>query len=503
MSHAWKNASRALLVATLVVGCSDRPTEIAVDAGSSPATDAGVESGADAGTGPVSSGKPMQPGSRLDVREDSAEGGAFYQRGFYDRQLKSNCRFLRTGDSAPEYHCVPTLPYVTFVYRDSACSDRVALAHSTPARPIAEGDLVFATETTWSGCHSSVLFRVGPELTATPLHELTITGECRAIAADPQRTLHEVADAAPTGFVSGTRRSVALSTGLEAIHVDGEDGSSAFLEFRDEGDSCSPFCAGEQLLCSGSVVTTYGELDADPGCGGTIVASVTSSPGRCGAPAKPLPSIISRYRDVGGCMEHMGFFALGAKHDRAYYRDGMCTESTLAATSYYELGAPLAAGDLARLKLATVGTSRLRVRHHAALDGRLFEALGNWRDETRGVDCAPHKFVGGAWRCVPYGVTSLERFSDAACSEPIHGAFALPCDAPRAEAELLEKKLNEQGEISAVYALEPYTGTQYERNGDGDCAEVQPIEHYTFYRAGAELPFDSFAEIQRKYPEGY
>ena len=77
--------------------------------------------------------------------------------------------------------------------------------------------------------------------------------------------------------------------------------------------------------------------------------------------------------------------AVGAKRERAYHRENECTESTATNTSYFELGAPLAVGDLARLKRVTVGTSRLRARYHAALDGRLFEPVGLWRDETLGA----------------------------------------------------------------------------------------------------------------------
>lgn len=484
----------AVLFALLLGACSEPPPPQSTDAGTV---------GGDAGSsGELTMDEPMKAGSRLAVRVDRAEGGAYQHLGFYDTQLGANCTFRRVGDAAPQYRCLTVRAYVAFAYRDAACTDRVALVRSSPLRP-AEGDLAFATERNWAGCHGMWdTFRVGAEITPAQLFQLDSGGDCLPTTPHATERVHELSPGSDEAFVAGTEHVVSFANGLEAVYVVGEDGSAAFDSLREGGETCSVEQMGDGYRCASRLAYSRGTLYADSACGGTLVASVTDFSPRCGATVHAPPQRVHRIEmDEHGCSaSFVGLFAVGARHDRAWNAESACMEVSYPLTSYYELGGALSADALPQVELVDVGSGRLRVRHYAAPDGTVFNGQSAWHDESLGVGCEPTETADGAIRCLPGSLQGLELFSDAACSAPVIGRPSSPCGDSLPEAALIRTSVDADDRVTKIHALEPWSGSVYRANGSGGCIEDERFADWDYYQLGAERPLDGYALIERIDP---
>lgn len=497
MTDAQTRTRVVVLCALLLAACSDAPLEGAPDAGG-----LGIDAGSlsDAGTETTTRLDPMKSGSRLLLRMDRAEGGAFRPRDFYDTQLGTHCSFRRTGDTAPQYHCLPVLSGVSFAYRDAACTDRVALATPSPSRSFAEGDLVYGSERTWSGCHVKP-FRLGTTLPDDgPLHHRTSGGDCLPTSRFPSELIFAVSDGSLEDFVAGTENVVDFPHGLQAAYVEGADGSTMFAQLREEGVTCVIKGAGDSLVCGRDFADSNGTLFADSACTGTELAEVNERPGVCGAATPRAPLRIARHSiDPQGCWHFEGFFAVGAKHQTAREAASACSEVSFPETAFYERGAALSLETLPRIKNVMIGSARLRVLYFAALDGTLFESDSQWRDEELGLACFPRGTADGKFRCMPDPVGTQERFSDAGCTDRIWGHFHDPCNEPLGAETPVRYEYDGEGRIASVRSLEPFSGPQFELQGE-TCVEVEPLSGHSYYRPGSAVALDHFAEIERIDP---
>ena len=425
---------RPLLIAVLALaaGCSK--------GGGAPPLDGGLaDAPAFDGAVPVDVPDPLAPppvvpeatipaprsGSRIKVGAWQTADGMLGETFWWDSQLKTECAWKPAADGV--HRCVPDPAIRAFptTFGDPMCTQPV-LTGPTPgctprpayiATPIGSTcPIAFAAANLGAPVHLNTLYRSN-EMAVCEGYPHTESFE---------RPLYNFGPEIPPAMLVGAEVRVGPAAGgLAPVFLDGQDGSSGFLTWRDVagGFDCQLRTAGDgQLRCLPTVLGTIGTGSTlyytDSAC---KILDGHGDRSTCAADS----GFVSESR-IAGCAERTIVHRAGTRLSQYYFKgaDGVCEEANPSRiTDHFAPGEEVAPSTFQPGAVAMVaGPGRLQPLVHTTAAGA--RAYGSLWDSTVGVRCNRSVARDGSTRCVgfPLQITldlNITSFADPACKTPL------------------------------------------------------------------------------------
>ncbi|MEZ4316178.1 MAG: hypothetical protein R3F61_01685 [Myxococcota bacterium] len=427
----------------------------------------------------------VRSGSRLEaVAFQTTEGILVDSTGFHDTLLDLDCTFVQTSASA--WHCLPLSGLIrTASFPEPTCSGAPLLRTTDPqCTPQAWESAGFAVEPTCGLAYHRV-FETGSQVSIDAASEAWALVDDVCVPDGPwaNAPAYETVGEVPLStFVAAESVIVEVEPGAFVTQIHGEDGSVRMgaLVTRN-GESCSLLETDVGWRCVPQVGARHrprAGYFADGSC--SVPLAGTSFVADC-----RTPWIGARERDDG---TH-ALFTLGPQIpvSQAVFRevDGVCLSTAPPADeTLFWLSQPVDASQFPELARDSIGTT-LTQEWASTPSGARVHSLGSL--EMDGFSCVIATLAGESDAvCVPIDraveLADLDRYSDAACTEPLfeaNGQLLADVVYPTCTGEL--PTVGELLEAGAAH-----TGPVY-RYVSGTC-QVDPTPPSTFSRVPADLP---------------
>jgi hypothetical protein len=459
----------ALLVG---VGCASQAPPIP-----GPASDAVADGpiGSDAGAeGPASSadGLPPSPvltlpeesgGTRLQIRRWETADGVGAHFSYWDTTLAGACVWRPAEDG--RYRCMRSDTALDGppLFSDSQCQHPVVRLHR---RTCGDAPAYVVTETGYATCPGSYAsFKLGAVLETQSYYTGDPSGACSMTASSLPASgwdLFTIESVPTSTFVAGTARLDSKPGALAPVFVDGDDGSSFLLGFRDliNGFDCDfgEATDGTVRCLPTALGQVQGGVYADATCRTTLAIGPRSS-------CATAQAFIER---IGGdaCKGAViAIFKAGTRVD-AFTRGPACVPAPLGS-DYLTVGDAVPPAHFVLGTLGLVADSR-RLRRVGLTSPAGTFGGGLW-DSRWGSFCHALVAADGVERCIPFSgtIASASAFSDPACTRPLFpDSETASCGSPHALME--DASVCPARHRLYSVSSEGYTGPVYGRSG-GTC----------------------------------
>jgi hypothetical protein len=462
------------------------------------------------GPGYPSAGSPAprleRSGSRLEVRGYDADG-IFVLDGFYDTKLGFMCAPAIASDGVER--CAPrdVLPLGPFAdgsdsgptTADASCSTPiVTIAKTTcsdPARVLVRSSTAVGGV---DGRDRASYWHIGASISPAKIYTSSF-GRCSESAPDPAYDYFELGSPLPpTDLVAFVRRDVAVSPALDAVVVEGDDGSRLQIDqdfidvarnqpceiaVADDGVSrCTPLSANlyqDRVFVDDGCLThaAFRAFNCSRGLGRCDESTVTELV--FGGPSSAC--VANRHR----------FYAAGPEVVTGEVRLGSgpaeCGAPGKQSSPIVAVGSPI---DPTRFPPVIAGSaaSQSRLVERTLLVGGAPVRRAALFDPAIDDECHFEKAADGRTRCLPaHAVAPSRGFADAACTTPLF--FADPCLPPPKRARIVEGAACDP--VVRIRAVTAATHA-FDRSADGTCVERPPTPEELV--AGDEIPPTEFVE---------
>jgi hypothetical protein len=415
-----------LLFAVLACACSS----------SSNVPDGGLDGGTDATPdAPQSGGPDYVSGTRLRAEVYTSADGAKQWHGWYDSQLKTECRVEAAEDG--QLRCVPVgLTYDEGYFADNNCQQPVAVAGSCDAAP------TYVVRFPTSGCNNTV-YALGTKVGTLATIWTNTQGGCQSATADASATYYLVgAKMDPTAFVKETRTREPRGPELQMQFLAGDDGSKQPNGLYDSklGGSCSTLDAPAMPYTDRCVPSHVGYAEGDYSDGNCKQPAITVVPDQgCYYPSDDVQSIAWVY-DLVTCKgaQLTRFFEIGAPSTGPLNRlsGTVCANDPSAPSSWWTTGAEVAATSFPAITYTQSGQGRVvQSWQTAASSDKLF--VDRFYDTQLKVACDQKPASDGKLRCIPHVDEIVPWYADDKCTNAVFAVSApTSCTNPPPPAAL-------------------------------------------------------------------
>lgn len=480
-----------LTTAALALACTSG------DDGRRPAGDGAAADRTDGGVAAGTTLPANKSGSRIKALRWSTADGVAGPEVIRDATLGTDCWWTLTGQD--RYHCLPRdrVFYYPVRFADPQCEQLVYTHTRLVCR---EPPRYLITPATAATCPNSVrLFKRGAQRPERRYHFRHSSNQACATTAPitlgTNEELYDFGEELPLGdFVAGKLRMGAARGKLAPLFVDGEDGSSFNLGFRD--------MAG-QFNCD---ITTGADgaqrcLPWQNGWASDAFSdSACTQPAGHGVKSSCAPEHTYLWKTQGmACGSRTSVFRATEKLAVGYQKFATSCDPGTAAPymDYFGLGEEVEAANLvAAPESVASGKGRLRAKTLANPAGSQ-PSFWIW-DSKLEVNCRALLATDGTYRCVPqYLAADLNLYADDQCSKRVALVGGSGCErkfAFRRVPDTCPERLQ-------IFALtdEVHQGPVFVLSGDARCAMavVQPLygEEASYRALGEEVPPEDFVEM--------
>lgn len=409
-------------------------------------------------------------GTRLKLRRYDIGGVRALSGVIVDSGRGGELCLSRTWDDGKTY-CTPDARRV--VYLDSNCTQP---AVEDPPDACLAGSYAASEDGLACAVSISHLYGIGTPIAARQYYERQSATQCSGPFDGPLRAL--TAEVPRSALVELTTETAPAAGRIARTFRTSADGYKEPQGFRDTELDATCFVQNASGAASGACIPveqTFASGFADEACQTPIATPISSC---------STPRFVLRPSEAACPTDPSRLYQLGAQVTPAavYVHDtgATCTATTPGAAPYYALGAEVTAAAFTR---GHDGSGA--VQPVALSDGASRFTTSALYDTARATECFVSQLGDGAHRCISFGLTVQDAFSDDHCTQPIRlvsrARVAPSCTPPPLPRRALKEVASPPGVCGLTLELydigAPYTGPVFLASGVCE-ADTRDREYY-------------------------